>query len=118
MLEVFVSVINFLLALGKLVRFCGPKRFLAASASQQHSRPRITAGEQRWIRLRESASFTGGEVDRWAQGRGLMGSGMWHVSNTRVDLAANVALGQQRLSKGTTVGDLRFMNQVSRRGRG
>ena len=33
-----------------------------------------------------------------SQGRGLMGNGIWHVANTRVDLAANVAFGQQRLA--------------------
>ena len=39
------------------------------------------------------------------------------VSNTRPDLAAQVASGQQRIGQKTTVGDLKFVNQLPRRSR-
>lgn len=60
---------------------------------------------------------TGATESQVSQARGVTGGGIWLSSNSRVDLSAMVAMGQQRIGKEMTVGDLRFINQIPRRAR-
>lgn len=77
-----------------------------------------TAGEMRPVKIAKGAhDDSAATSEQLSASRGLLGNGIWHVGNTRIDLALGVSLGQQKVKPGMKVGDIRMVNQVSRRGK-
>lgn len=81
-----------------------------------HVDQEYSAKDMKAVKVSKGAHDSSAATDQqMSASRGLLGNGVWHVSNTRVDLGANVALGQQKVKAGMTVGDVKSINQISRR---